>query len=58
MEKVTKYPDRELIRTLRSKFVADGIDSMTQQEMIDLINHQHEYIATLKAKLAKVQCAD
>ena len=46
----TKYPDRELIRRLRGKFIASGLDSMTRQEVLDLINHQHEYIAELEAR--------
>ena len=51
------YPDRELIRRLHARFLAKGIDSLTRQEVLDLINHQHEYLTDLE-KLSKVQHAD
>lgn len=39
----TPYPDIELIKRLRSKFVGEGFKSLTSDEAIDLINHLNEY---------------
>jgi hypothetical protein len=38
----TKYPDIELIEKLRLKYSGYGIKTMTQEEILDLVNHTNE----------------
>jgi hypothetical protein len=42
------YPDEELIKRLRGKFLEFSVDILSRDETIDLINHQHEQIHQLK----------
>jgi hypothetical protein len=45
-----KYPDPELVARLRAKFLTHSVDSLTKDETVDLINHQHELINNLTKK--------
>jgi hypothetical protein len=42
------YPDLELISRLREKFLTETIDAFTRDEIVDLINHQHQRILDLE----------
>lgn len=42
------YPDLGLIKTLRSKFLTYSVRALSESEIIDLINHQHERIHDLE----------
>ncbi|MCK4777585.1 MAG: nucleoside triphosphate pyrophosphohydrolase family protein [Actinomycetia bacterium] len=42
------YPDTDLIKRLRVKFIEFGVKELSRDEVIDLINHQHELIRDLK----------
>jgi hypothetical protein len=44
------YPDLDLIKTLRGKFIGETIHSMTTDELVDLINHQHQRILDLERR--------
>ena len=44
----TPYPDLALIKKLRGKFLEYTVDSLTKDELIDLINHQNERILDLE----------
>ena len=50
---MTPYPDLELIKRLRKKFIGETIHSMSTDELVDLINHQHERIKDLESAKAK-----
>lgn len=49
------YPDRELIKKLRGKFLEYTIDSMAGDEIIDLVNHQHQLIADLDQEIENLK---
>jgi hypothetical protein len=45
------YPDRELIKSIRVKFITHTVDSLTKDETVDMINHQHQLIADLDREI-------
>ena len=42
------YPDLKLIKRLRGKFLEHTVKNLTNDELIDLINHQNERILDLE----------
>lgn len=48
------YPDLDLIKMLRGKFLEHTVDSLTKEELIDLINHQHQRILDLDRKVEEL----
>lgn len=48
---MTLYPDRKLIKKLRRKFLEFTVDSLTKDEIIDLVNHQNELIRDLEREI-------
>jgi hypothetical protein len=49
------YPNRELIKKLRGKFLEHTFKSLSSDEAIDLINHQHQLIADLDHEIENLE---
>ena len=47
----TPYPDLDLIKRLRQKFIEYTVHSLSVYETVDLINHQNERIRGLERRL-------
>ena len=50
-----KYPDKELIGMLRAQYSGEGIESMTQVQIMDLINHTTELVNEQAARIDKME---
>jgi hypothetical protein len=51
---VSIYPDRELIKKLRGKFLEYTVDALSKDELIDLINHQNQLILDLDREIEEI----
>lgn len=45
MPRTNRFPDPHLVKRLRAKYMAYSVQSLSVQDIQDLINHQHEIIA-------------
>jgi hypothetical protein len=57
-KKIHPYPDLDLIKRLHRKFVMHTAKSLTNGEVVDLVNHQRQRIMDLESTVRRVTIGD